>query len=1077
MGQLHAVDPLRAFVRPGTNAFTWLARIVQKLKRDDPYRPVTVIVPNDYAGRMIRWELTRRGGYVNVKTLRLDQVVSQVAPPTGGSRRQSLTGVLEDSAIRTALRQHGDAFGDIGQRSLHRALLDLFRELRRGEPDPASLTAVAPSRAARAALAVYGEFQQLTATYDDPTKRAARAARVLASATTVPTGLARLGALVLFLPTRLDPADVRFLAATARWVPLGAAFVDVSDPLGLGDEPSQDLAARLAASLGVDTPRPDQPTDSQLHADLRVLRAPDSAEEVREVVRCIAADLEQRVPLHHVAILYRQGQPYAALVRDALDAAGLPWSSSEGHRLNASRPGRCLLSLLRLPERKFAHEAVMEWLETGPLLDDPAAKIPVASWDRLSRAANVVRGADQWKDRLERYAAATEEKTRRREQDGDASAAVEAGRRRAADARVVASFVRILRQALEPPRDGSAWTEFVDWARLLRDHFVGAPGQWPEVERQFALAVESQLESLRVADLIESEAGPNLASFLAALEAALESERLPTGRLGVGVLVEPVGAVAGLAFERVYLLGMLEGNFPPSPPADPFFPVGAVDPLGRRSRQRARERQDFLIALATADGGAVTLCAPESDGNRAAFPSRWLFEVVERRFEKHLGASEFAALDPAKHPWLRVVRSARHGVSRAVAPADLEDRRLQQAAAWVRADRPLQLHPMAARSDLPLGRALGLDRERRSAALTRFDGNVSEMATSSRRLASIFDGGHVVSASAVQTWATCGFRYFLERVVGVEPTERPEESWTIDPLERGSLIHKVLKQFFRELTSQKRLRADERYLPNDTALIEQLAAKQFADSALSGVTGHPLAWENAKSAILADLRAFLAADEEWRLVQHLTPVYFEKPFGLATGDSWPSLDVELSPGLDRRPLRFAGVVDRVDIDEAAGRAFVFDYKTGSAAPYANLGKDPVAAGQHVQLALYSRVVQLNFPNLTSVRSAFWFISSRGEFKRQEMGGDERAAERRLDEVLGIIARGVRGGAFPQVPGALGERGFDNCRFCDYERVCPARRDGTWRRKQDDPLAALHRQLSMDGGLGGEDHESAGGNPG
>ena len=1086
-----------AYVRPGRDAFTWLAGIIRDLKRADPFRPVTVLVPNDYAGRVAHWHLARSTGYVNVTTCRLSQVVAAVAPPISTTRFGPLLPILEQSAVREALRRHVGAFGAVGHRSLQEALLELFRELRRSEVDLNGLRVANQTRAARAALVAYRDFQAITAGYDDRTRRAQRASDFLNRARSIPPELARFGALVLLLPTRVDPAEARFLAAAARWVPVCAALINIADPQGLGHEPSQDIAKLLAATLSVAPPEHDPPaSDVQIFADVRVLRAPDPAEEVREVVRCIADDLEHHVPLHRMAIVYRQDDPYAALVREALDAAGLPWSSSEGTRLEQTRPGRCLLSLLRLPERKFVREAVMEWIETGPIVDHPVASVPGACWDRLSRLANVVRGAEQWSERLETYASTVDEQVRRREREGDAEAAIEAWRRQAASARMLAEFVAALGKDLEPPTDGATWATFVDWTRDLRDRYVGRPERWPEDERAAAVAVEAALDRLRVADRVETASGPSLSEFLAALAAALAANRLPTGRLGDGILIEPIGAVTGLAFDRVYLLGMREGAFPPTPAVDPFFPDSASDPLDRRSRQLAGERQDFLVALATADGGSLTLCTPDTDGARKAFPSRWLLEVASRCAGRQLSATEFVALNPAEHPWLRVVRSAQQGVLRDVTPADLEDRRLQQAARWVRDRRPLFLHPMARRTDLPLGRALELARDRWSSRFTAFDGNVSALAGHARRLASIFGGRRAISATAVQAWATCGFKYFLERVLGVESTERPEDEWTITPLERGSLVHGVLEEFFLELRRRDQPRPDQRYSPADTALVEHIADKRFSALEASGTTGHPIAWENEKRRILADLRAFLSEDEKWRIAQAMVPSYFEQGFGFETDGSWPALDVTISfnprddalfsehvfenTGGQLQPdhrfsantaepsswqdtrIRFRGFIDRIDLNTTRGHAYVFDYKTGSKTPYKELQNDPVAAGQHVQLALYGRAVRRNLANVTAVGAAFWFITSKGQFEQLGMPGDETSIAARLDEVLKVISRGIRAGAFPQVPGAFDRDTFVNCRYCDFERICPApsRRAGVWKRKQSDPLAALHLQLSL-----------------
>ena len=74
-----------------------------------------------------------------------------------------------------------------------------------------------------------------------------------------------------------------------------------------------------------------------------MISAPDPAEEVRTVVRRIAGDLEAGIPLWRIAVLYGAEETYGGLVREALDAAELPWHAADrppAHR-RAGRPARC----------------------------------------------------------------------------------------------------------------------------------------------------------------------------------------------------------------------------------------------------------------------------------------------------------------------------------------------------------------------------------------------------------------------------------------------------------------------------------------------------------------------------------------------------------------------------------------------------------------------------------------------------------------------------------------------------------------------------------------------------------------
>ena len=56
---------------------------------------------------------------------------------------------------------------------------------------------------------------------------------------------------------------------------------------------------------------------------------------------------------------------------------------------------------------------------------------------------------------------------------------------------------------------------------------------------------------------------------------------------------------------------------------------------------------------------------------------------------------------------------------------------------------------------------------------------------------------------------------------------------------------------------------------------------------------------------------------------------------------------------------------------------------------------------------------------------------------------------------GMIAAGIEKGIFPANPG---DSGKDNCRNCDFERVCAADRDLMWERKASAPELELYLKL-------------------
>jgi RecB family exonuclease len=379
----------------------------------------------------------------------------------------------------------------------------------------------------------------------------------------------------------------------------------------------------------------------------------------------------------------------------------------------------------------------------------------------------------------------------------------------------------------------------------------------------------------------------------------------------------------------------------------------------------------------------------------------------------------------------------------APAAADVGERRLEQAAAWRRAGHALSTHPLGQRADLPVAAGLNLLRRKHSDEFTEFDGNLLGLAAASR-LRAFVDGTRMLSATTLEVWATCPYRFFLESVLRVPPTEDPEELWTIDAAEKGSLVHEVLERFFSLLADEGRPRGAEAFSRADFALLERVAEERMREAENSGDAGHPLVWEATRRDLLADLRTFLARDTDWRRSSGMRPTYFEKAFG--DGHDWPAVEVPVKRGT----LRLRGRMDRVDLSSDGLRAQVFDYKTGSASRYKPLEPDPIDAGKKLQLAIYARAAAQGLGGAVAATAAYWFISSRGEFTRRDLPADAVAVDRRLDEGLRSIGQGIVDGVFPAVTGVedyLEDSYNSNCTWCPYDAVCPASRDQDWLRKQ------------------------------
>jgi hypothetical protein len=148
---------------------------------------------------------------------------------------------------------------------------------------------------------------------------------------------------------------------------------------------------------------------------------------------------------------------------------------------------------------------------------------------------------------------------------------------------------------------------------------------------------------------------------------------------------------------------------------------------------------------------------------------------------------------------------------------------------------------------------------------------------------------------------------------------------------------------------------------------------------------------------------------------------------------------------DGRQLSFRGRIDRVD--HRPGGASVYDYKTGK--PFTiDFDADPVTAGAHLQLPIYAAAIQQRF-DLDDVDSYYWFTKDDGDPVGARF---DDADDARVRDVLDTIVSGIEGGVFPAYPGGWNTyfNTFENCTYCDFDRLCSRDRGAHWEAKQNDP---------------------------
>jgi ATP-dependent helicase/nuclease subunit B len=965
----------------------------------DPLAPVTVVVPSHIAGLQLRRRLAERGAYAAVRFETLARIAELLAAgDLAAAGRAPLARPIGDYACDVVAAESRGTLERVRTLAGYaRVLRQIFGRLRQAgitNPDDAE----APPEAGHLPeiLRLYGRFREETSAFYDPDDLLDAAANALRSRRAGAAG--DLGAIYVVPPPPRSASGAELLAALRQVSP---SYVEVGDRATVAEE--------------------------------RFVLAPDPASEAREVVREVLRALEEGCGAHEVAVFHGSGSGYAKLLREAFAAADVPCVPAPGVPLAETPAGRGVLALVSLPDEDFARTAVMDFLAIAPLRRFlPAAEgesvLHMASaWDRLSRDAGITRGTERWRVGLRAYA----EGRRAAAEDIEREARARAATFEMEQARNMERVVSQLASRLAPLARPEPATEFIAaFKSVVRDYFdAAAPGVAEVVE---------EIEQLGSVGAIGGAF--DLPRFARMLRANLEAATVRERSFGDGVLVAHYRAAAGLRFERVVLCGAFEGAFPAGPGVDALVDDGAwsrlrqayphvEDAAARIERERAAAAR-----AASAAQRAVTWSAPqyEAGGTREYYPGPPMVAAATKRDPLVTTATELKRR--GADAWLR--RPASPLASALAGPP------LDRAEVELRRSVALRQSGRAAGAGHGHARPLTLLRSRRSGSFTEWDGNVAGAG------AALGPGGPM-SPTRLEHYATCGYRYFCGSVLRLNVVEEPDERETMDAAERGSLVHRVLEQFFRERQREGRPRPGEEWTDGDLDDLLAIAEREMEEAKRRGRTGLDVFASHEARTLRADLRLFLEEDTRFRRETGAVPSDFEVPL----------------PDVTVAGVRLRGYVDRIDRTPDGKRAWVIDYKTGSSWGFDKITKDddPLVGGTKLQLPVYLHAAA----DADTVRAAYWFISRKGEFERIEYPAtDERRAV--FERTLATIAAGIEGGVFPAVPGDEDERdgGFDHCKFCDYDRICSRRRDYELAAKQAD--AALDGWLAVERAAQGVD---------
>ncbi len=744
-----------------------------------------------------------------------------------------------------------------------------------------------------------------------------------------------------------------------------------------------------------------QNTGARIFAEnIYLLEGKNREDEIALIAKQIKEILTSgNVKPSEICVAFNSLNNYSHIVRDVFQAYGIPFNLTDRIHLDRTLPVNGIINLLEILETDYYYKSILRAFGGG-FVNIPG--INAGNIQLAARSLKITVGLNNWKTQL-RSKINEEGETEKRV----FSSALESIEK---IEKILAPFAR--RQTIKEFIGGLI--SLINSLGIKELLFRGNDSRQEINIKSVSVFLEALKEVFELIELKEGkEKKFDLSFFLDRLRTIARSTRFNVKeRPDFGVLVTSVNEIRGLVFDFLFLGGMIDGDFPTKYSPEIFKPSSFAK---NEVRHLTEQRYLFYQAL-KAWRKKLFFTLPKYELKKEFERSNFLTEFEEQFEIENVNLDKF---DDAYYSEDELTEDFHLLIKEG------KDELISENKFKIKKENLVQILNIdesklkKAEDSAEYFGELILD-SLESGGKEKFNERIGELSK---------DG---FSATQLETYAKCPFKFFLERILKVEIIEEPKEE--VEPKELGSLIHGILAEFYSQIVKEGKVLSNCNQEAFDEAekLIFQIAEKEIKKSEIFqselsflerekifGIAG------NRKESIL-----YKFLETERKDNNGFVPKRFEYPFQ----------NVEIGK------VSIRGKIDRIEINENSKLFNVVDYKLGGKKP----NPKEINEGISLQLPLYLYAVsKLLDKDYVGAQMVIYSLKFKENSFGREIVNDRKNARKKIDrenfirlndelfknltEKVNYYAEGISQGVFPL--SNLKDRENTVCKYCDYSSIC------------------------------------------